>query len=211
MQQRILLWIKNSSTKFYHSPRQPAVTLHFVDFDGTLLDDQRRFEVDPNLRQHRWDLAYYYIVENYSKNRDEDEAFANFIALLAPRDYLLDGYTHFYNPKNPHHAILTAGNKKFQQMKIDATWLAPHPDNIILVEDAHEKPRAMLQYFLRIGYIPWKIRFFDDRIKNFSGIDTEISNLIGLDVSFYRAFPHLEDKTVRVEKVTRKRIDWVFH
>lgn len=34
-------------------PKKEDVTLHFVDFDGTLLDDQYRFEIDPELAHYR--------------------------------------------------------------------------------------------------------------------------------------------------------------
>ena len=46
-------------------PRREDVEIRFVDYDGTLFPDERRFEVDSELRQYRGDSAYPYIEERY--------------------------------------------------------------------------------------------------------------------------------------------------
>jgi hypothetical protein len=188
-------------------PRYPEIEINFVDLDGTILDDTERFAVDPELKNRRWDTAYPYIVTKYSQNGDEDEAFDTFLRAVDPSRLHLKWHTKFYDPNNIHHIILTAWNLKFQKRKVDLSNLNPDPDRVILVEDAKSKPLAMLQYFLKIGYIPGKVRFIDDRIDNFEWIDEELSALLHTDVNFYRALPNAEDKSVQVTKVVAQKVE----
>ena len=91
-------------------------------------------------------------------------------------------------------------------MKVDFSNLNPDPNRVILVEDATMKPLAMLKYFIKIGYIPGKVRFFDDRISNFDGIAEELSDLLHTDVSFYEALPDEAKQSVRVVKYVSEKI-----
>jgi len=145
-------------------PKKEDVTLHFVDFDGTILDDQYRFQIDPELANYRGDSAYSYITSKYG-NPDDPTGFATFVARMDPKNHILHGTSRFFDPKNPQHIILTAGNTSFQKEKIYAAGFGEA--NKILVPNANKKPEMILLYLLKIGYIPGKIRFYDDRIENF--------------------------------------------
>lgn len=178
-------------------PRRDDVTLHFVDFDGTLANDRRRYAIYPELQNYPGDSAYDFIAE-----KDWDEAdpsgFGNFVEKLQIGNHLLDGFSEFFDPNNPHHIILTAGNIQFQEKKIVAAgfWDAKK----ILVTIAEKKPEMMLAHLLELWYIPGKICFFDDRIHNFRWFDTLLSYELGIVVEFYAAIQDAEAQTVRVEK-----------
>lgn len=178
-------------------PKKEDVTLHFVDFDGTILDDQYRFEIDPELAEYRWDSAYKYITAKYW-NPEDPIGFATFVAKMDPKNHLLNGVSRFFDPKNPHHIILTAGNTNFQKEKIYAAWFGEAKK--ILVPKAVRKPEMILLYLLKIGYIPGKIRFYDDRIENFEWYDALFSEELSTEVEFFKAIQDSKKQTVQVEK-----------
>lgn len=179
-------------------PKKEDVTLHFVDFDGTLLDDQYRFEIDPELAHYRWDSAYYYITRT-CWTKDDPTGFINFVKKMDPKNHLLKGSSEFFDPKNPHHIILTAGNTNFQKEKIYAAWFGEAKK--ILVPKAVRKPEMILLYLLKIGYIPGKIRFYDDRIENFEWYDALFSEELSTEVEFFKAIQDSKKQTVKVERM----------
>lgn len=190
-------------------PRKDHVVIHFVDFDGTIMGDSHRFKVDPALIEHRGDSAYGYITEKYGDERDPT-GFQNFVKLMDPKNHLLDGSSEFFDPENPNHVILTAGNQSFQNEKIVAAWL--WQAKAILVTKAEQKPEAMLQHLVSVGYIPGKIRFYDDRIGNFAWVDTELSKLLNIPVSFYMAIQDTDRQTVAAEKVeVNKKVEKILN
>lgn len=44
-------------------PRKKDVIIHFVDFDGTLTNDRRRYAIYPELINYPGDSAYDFIAE----------------------------------------------------------------------------------------------------------------------------------------------------
>ncbi len=170
-------------------PRRSDITLRFVDLDGTLLDDRKRFEKYPALQNHRWDKAYDYIKsELFPWIKDEYQVFKRFLESLEPRELLLTWRELFYDPNSVHDIIITAWNKVFQLLKIQLSEIQLTKERIILTDNAHEKPEEMLRYILSIGYIPWKIEFYDDRIEdNFVGAEDILAEILDIRVEFYQA------------------------
>lgn len=178
--------------------------LHLIDLDGTLLCDRRRYQVDPHLLNLHGDEAYPYISEKYGSVGDISW-FRRFVELLNPSENLLK-HDHFYDRENPNHVILTAWNQEFQTLKIEAgLW-----KNVkkIIVNEAQDKPLAILEYVLQLGYIPRRIIFVDDRIKNFAWKDTELSKILWNSVVFFQAITREEDKMVKLVCTTERRIRW---
>jgi hypothetical protein len=176
--------------------------LHLIDLDGTLLCDRRRYEVDDHLLNLHGDEAYPYISEKYWSIWDASW-FKRFVELLNPSENLLE-HDHFYDPQNPDHVILTAWNQEFQTLKIEAgLW-----KNVkkIIVNEAQDKPLAILEYVLQLGYIPRRIIFVDDRIKNFAWKDTELSKILWNTVIFFQASTTRGDKMVHLTCVTERRV-----
>jgi hypothetical protein len=163
----------------------------FVDYDNTLSDDEWRFVVCPKLRQNRWDLAYAVI-------RQEFGGFKEYVDRLKPNEHLLD-YSHFYDPSNPNHIILTAWDEELQRLKIENSGF----DNAqkIIVDDAEKKILAIIQYILARWYIPGRIVFIDDKINNFRWKDVQLTNILGIEVLFYRAIP-TPSKAVLLENIS---------
>jgi hypothetical protein len=174
--------------------------LRYVDYDGTLLDDTRRFDIDPNLEkeENRGDGAYIYIPKEYSTTMhidtpsgevsyDDQEAYDNFIQLLDPKNHLFHNTGEFFDPNNPQHFILSAWHKYYQEKKIDASWFWPNVQKII-VPKAWDKILAMLVQVAELGYIPQSIEFYDDRVD--FGVFSEAANFIskalrGIPVRFF--------------------------
>ena len=186
--------------KLLSLPRRENITLDFYDFDGTLADDQVRYIVDPRLRELEWNDAYPHIWNTQWKWKypewfqwpDEDSPspdplwYRRFAHLLDLKNNLLKLPSEYrFNPKNPHHAILTAGSIDFQKEKIYSAGFGEARK--LLVQDASRKPIVILHYLMKLGFIPGKIRFFDDRIKNFPDSAQQISDAIGSPVEYYEA------------------------
>lgn len=180
------------------------VTLRFVDFDGTLMNDQVRYAVDPNLRQYSGDEAIWYIMGRYS-TPDDPSGFKNFVASLEPRKHIFKNIGDFFNPENPYDFILTAGNIFFQKEKVDASWF-PSSTKKLLVYNAKEKPLVMFYTCLKLGFIPGKIEFYDDRIKNFEGVDIAMSEALGIPVDFFQAIPNNSENIVAIKKVVQDKV-----
>jgi hypothetical protein len=71
-------------------------------------------------------------------------------------------------------------------LKISSAGLTS-PERDYYVEDATAKPNEILKILSRLGFIPKKIHFYDDRIENFSGITEQLSRALGIEVIFYKA------------------------
>ena len=168
-----------------------------MDFDGTLTNDRRRYAIYPELINYPGDSAYDFIAEK-DWNETDSSGFDSFVEKLELKNHLLDGFAEFFDPKNPHHIILTAGNKEFQEKKIISAgfWEA----NRILVEKAEVKPITILLAIIDLWYIPWEIKFYDDRIKNFNWADQILSDILDIPVTFYEAIQDSDKQTVKVEK-----------
>ncbi len=186
-------------------PRKAEVTLRFVDFDGTLMDDEARFRLDPELRNHRKHAAVPYIKKHYP---DDDwwEEFDNFLTKLDPKSHIFSNADDVLDPNNPHHFILTAWPLQFQKNKIHRAGYHLG-ERMILQFSATRKPINILRTCLKLGYIPGKIEFIDDRIENFNGFDERLSNILGIPVEFYRAAQDLERWVVNVTKVTQEKVN----
>lgn len=178
-------------------PRRPEIKIKFVDYDNTLSDDSRRFAICEELVDNRWDLAYPVIQRKFGTNWSN--GFKEYIELLDPKNHLLD-YSKFYDPTNPHHIILTAGAEELQRLKIEKSWFTNA--QYIIVDKAHKKIRAIIDYLMVLGYLPWSFEFIDDKIGDFKDIDTRLSELLDIDVTFYQAIPQ-PDKSVKLVKVTQ--------
>lgn len=169
----------------------------FVDYDNTLSDDEWRFVVCPKLREFRWNNAIPVIWEIYSKGITN--WFKEYVQALNPKEHLLK-YDHFYDPKKMNHIILTAWVRELQLLKIKASWFWDAQQ--IIVDTAEEKILAMLKYILSRGYLPGRLSFIDDKIKNFAGQDSRLMNELQIIVNFYRAIPNM-NKSVDLENITK--------
>lgn len=181
-------------------PRREDITLDLYDFDGTLADDQVRYKVDPRLKELEWNEAYPHIWHTQWEREypgwfqwpDEDVPspdplwYRRFAHLLDLKNNLLELPSEYrFDPKNPNHAILSAGSVDFQREKINSAGFGNARK--LLVQDASRKPIVILHYLIKLGFIPGKIRFFDDRIKNFYDSAQQISDAIGSPVEYYEA------------------------
>jgi hypothetical protein len=205
-----LFWRLNEETLPYPTELLEALSqldikdeeLHFIDLDGTILCDRRRYHVDEHLLNLHGDEAYPYIRDRYWSEWDESW-FQEFVRRLDPENHLLI-HDHFYNPENPNHVILTAWNQEFQTLKIEAGFW--ENINHIIVNNAQEKPLAILRYVCKLGYIPKRITFIDDRIQNFPWKDIELSKILGNSVTFFRARVTDNSRMVDVIRITERRI-----
>lgn len=186
-------------------PIREDVEFRFIDFDGTLANDKIRFQLDPELLCHRGNDAIPYIMAKYS-TEDDPTGIKNFVKKLIEkleeegRWFLFDNVWEIFDPNNPNDFILTAWDYTLQNEKIESSWL-PKNVNKILVEVPWDKPLQILETCLRKGFIPWKIKFYDDRIKNFEGVDEQISRALkGIPVEFFIAIPEYEKNRVLIER-----------
>lgn len=178
-------------------PRRPEVKIKFVDYDNTLSDDERRFQICKELKDNRWESAYPVIKRIFWTNWSN--GFEEYIDILDPKNHLLD-YSSFYDPSNPNHVILTAWNEELQRLKIEKSWFGE--TNYIIVDKAHKKIRAIIDYLLILGYLPGSFEFIDDKIWDFKDIDRRLSKLLWIEVNFFQAIPQ-EDKSVKLVKVSQ--------
>ncbi len=175
-------------------PKKEDKTISFYDFDGTLEDDSVRFKVDPNLLKFRWNTAYPYIEKKYGKETfpkwfrwsEDPKWYRRFVSMMNLKSYQLHMEREYaFDIDNPDHIILTAGDYDFQKEKITQSWFGNAPR--IIVDDAKKKPIRMLEKFLELGYVPGKIRFYDDRITNFLPQAKIMGKSLGVDMEFYMA------------------------
>lgn len=171
------------------------IILRFIDFDDVLTWREPELLLDGWLREHRGDSVYSYINERYKLDgyirryhTDGNAIFDNVWLALEGMDW----------NQRKEKVILTAGKYEHQVSKILANgfwWM-----NRIVVPKASIKMKAILDYVIRLGYIPWKVQFIDDRIDAFvdkTGVylDLPLSRILWIPVEFERAvprWPHLE-------------------
>ncbi len=127
-------------------PIRHKEVLEMYDFDDTLWNSNRRFDVDRLLENYRGDLAIEYIRKAYGDSTDPT-GLREFVALLQVDRHLFDT-EKFYEPENPQHVILTAGHSDLQRMKIESAGYTYAKR--ILVRDAKNKPLAILRYILKL-------------------------------------------------------------
>lgn len=168
------------------------------------MNDQVRYSVDENLRQYSGDEAISYIMRRYS-TPDDPSGFKNFVGSLEPRKHIFKNVGDFFDPENPYDFILTAGNIFFQKEKVDASGFPPDTKKL-LVYNAKNKPLIMFYTCLRLGFIPGRIEFYDDRIKNFEGMDVAMSDVLGIPVDFFQAIPDNSENTVAIRKLVRDKV-----
>ncbi|MBX9809722.1 hypothetical protein K2X92_05020 [Candidatus Gracilibacteria bacterium] len=171
-------------------PLRAEVQFKFVDYDNTLSHDKRRFQVCKELEDNRGKLAYPIIKKYFGRKGSNGKR--EYVRVLK--------YHEFYDPNNPYHVILTAGDEELQRLKIKNSGLGD--PKFIIVDDADKKIRAIIDFILKLGYIPGKIQFIDDKIREFNGIDQRLSKLLGIEVDFFQAIPQ-EDKSVKLINITR--------
>lgn len=176
--------------------------LKMVDFDDTLWNSARRYAVDRQLENHRWDLAIAYIRKAYGTEMDPTWLH-EFVTLLEVDNHLFET-DEFYEPKNPNHVILTAGHPDLQRLKIESAGYTYAKR--ILVRDAKNKPLEILRYVVKLWYIPGKIEFIDDRIDNFAWMDDLLAEILRVSVIFQKAIPDLGNSTVKLVCMTEKRM-----
>lgn len=129
-------------------PKREDVVLRFVDYDGTLMDDEVRFLIDPEMRNHRKNAAIYYLNKNFSSENDP-AGFINFVAKLNPKHHIFANAHEIYDPNNPHDYILSAGNIAYQKEKIDQSGF-PSSKQALIVLEAQRKPLVMLLTCLKL-------------------------------------------------------------
>lgn len=178
-------------------PLRAEVQFKFVDYDNTLSYDKRRFQVCKELEDNRWKLAYPIIKKYFWRKGSNGKR--EYVRVLKPYKYLLK-YHEFYDPNNPYHVILTAWDEELQRLKIKNSGL--WDPKFIIVDDADKKIRAIIDFILKLGYMPWKIQFIDDKIREFNWIDQRLSKLLWIEVDFFQAIPQ-EDKSVKLINITR--------
>ncbi len=203
--QAVEIFWKDLLAKIARLPIRFDQVLKMVDFDDTLWNSNRRFDVDKALENHRWDSAYPYIAVRYGSEKDPSW-FNEFVSLLQVHHHLLDT-DHFYEPRNPDHVILTAGDLHYQRKKIESAGYAK--SKRVLVRDAKNKPLAILSYILKLWYIPGKIEFIDDRIDNFSGMDELLAKILQVSVVFQKAIPNLTENSVELIQITKNKVEWI--
>ena len=192
--------------KVRNLPKKWGVHLRFVDYDGTILDDQKRFLIDPRLalKENRWDGALSYIRKNYPTPEDPSWI-KNFVAKLEPRNSLYTNYQEYFDPNKETDYILTAGNIDLQLEKIVQSWLKHAQKRI--VAKAAEKPLTILLTILKLGYRPEKVSFYDDRIDNFQWIDSFLSRKLGINFEFFRVQANPDRFTTRVQLLTSRSVE----
>lgn len=190
--------------KLQSLPIRSDIEFRFVDFDGTLADDDVRFRVDPELLHHRGDDALPYIAEKYASESDPT-GIKTFVEKIKDKlreegkPFIFHNTEDFFDPHNPYHFILTAWSIQLQGEKINSSRLSG-AKNKLLVPLAEQKPLEILLTCLEAWFIPGSIKFYDDRIHNFDGVDTTLSQVLrGIQVHFYRATPDYEKSMVAVE------------
>ncbi len=188
--------------KISRLPIRPDREIKFVDFDDTLWDSNRRFQIDQWLEENRWDLAIAYIRRAYG-NRWDPTWLYEFVSLLQVHNHLFET-DEFYQPENPQHVILTAGHLDLQRLKVESAGYR-HAKRI-LVRNAENKPLAILRYILKLGYIPGKIEFIDDRMDKFRGIDNLLAEILKVSVVFQKAIPNTKNASVELVRIIERRV-----
>ncbi len=143
--------IKNLSKK--------DITLIVTDFDDTIFSRYEQLnwtdELSLLLQKNRWNKWNEVIkniiwIDSFMKKFYENKTF--------PKDIIST-----MNPK--YDLILTAWYIEIQKAKMKATKLENFPIEIVLHWE--EKPQKVLEYIIKIWFIPKKIKIYEDRTQHF--------------------------------------------
>ncbi len=182
-------------------PKRRDITLELFDYDGTLTNDRRRYDILPILEQHRWKDAYRIIREALGTDKDPT-GFSTMIEKLHEWDFIFSNVDDFYDRSNPLHHILSAWDLEFQNGKITRSFWEKAKRSVVL--NAEDKANEMLRIIIALGYVP-NIVFRDDRIWFFKEkrIDRRLQNILGTNVEFLWATADYENNCVILEQKTQ--------
>lgn len=131
----------------------------FIDFDDTLNNRARQLQ-HPLLQDNRGDAGTFLAIELFRKRLSN--AFRIYFWDSAMSKELSELLL-----KTPSSILTATSAPGFQKEKMDTFF--PYADKI-LTQKWIDKPRAIIDKVMRLGYIPKHIDIYDDRTNNFYGV-----------------------------------------
>ena len=149
----------------------PEITLNVLDFDDTIYsrDEQLQMWI---FQDNRWEKGNE-IIENYI-------GFDSMLEKFYRKNLAVQRLLAIIESQNQTHKamILTAWKVNWQNMKCESIGIKWNQVPIEVVSWSSEKPRRLIDYIIKLGYIPWKIIVYEDRPEYFLQSGVWISQIL---------------------------------